>query len=690
MFGIADPPAANICRPLAGKKPVVSREVGGRLLHRCAADTPFGGCRVVFGFGLAGRKIYNILKLFGHRDFLDSQKVWPLKKAVYTSCLLSTKLVSTWRHSRKLLMKKIHLILLLLSTFSFPAYGALSADEQWLQLTDRYLDEMPALSPVGATYMGDHRFDGELDQVSVEARINQAAFIRRYQAEMAAIDRAQLERANQVDYSLLEHELESNLWTLEELQPWAWNPLVYTQLAGGSIYSLMAREFAPLPERLNNVAARLELLPVLLEQARETLVLERVPQVYAETAVKQNPGVISILENQVVPFLSSLDEAEQERLVLAMETATTAVEEHQVWLETVLLPEARADFRSGAEVFDRKLAFALNTPLTREQVRSRAESEFHRIRGEMYEIARVIYAGKYPLAQFPEQPDEDFQQVIIRAGLEVAYQDLPPRDEIVEVAKAQILQATEFVREHDLVSVPEDPVEVIIMPEFQQGFSVAYCDSPGPLDVGQKTFYAISPIPQDWTETQVESFLREYNLYSMQNLTIHEAVPGHYLQLAHSGRYPSTLRAVLQSGTFIEGWGVYAEQLMVNAGYNDNDPRQKLIALKWLLRSVTNALMDQAIHVDGMTRDEAMQLMVEGGFQEEREAAGKWTRAQLSVSQLSTYMVGYLEHVDLQAEMQAAWGDDYTPRKYHDQLLSYGSPPVQYVRALMLDLPIPE
>jgi uncharacterized protein (DUF885 family) len=171
---------------------------------------------------------------------------------------------------------------------------------------------------------------------------------------------------------------------------------------------------------------------------------------------------------------------------------------------------------------------------------------------------------------------------------------------------------------------------------------------------------------------------------------VHEAMPGHYLQLAHSGRYPSTLRAILQSGTFIEGWGVYAEQLMVDEGYSGADPRQKLIALKWILRSVTNALMDQAIHVDGMTRDQAMDLMVEGGFQEEREAALKWIRAQLDFAQLSTYMVGYLEHVDLRAEVGQAWGSEFTLRKYHDDLLSFGSPPVQFVRALLLDLPIPE
>ena len=587
-------------------------------------------------------------------------------------------------------MKKICLIPIFTLFCCLPAFAGSQFDEEWEALAQRFLNEMPAFSPVAATSLGDHRFDGELDQVSAQARAAEAAFIRGYQAALAGIDRAKLSRANQLDYTLLAHQLDAELWTLETLQPWAWNPLTYTQLAGGAIYSLMAREFAPLPERLGHVADRLEQLPRLLEQARATLVPERVPQIHAETAIKQNQGVLSILENLVKPSLSGLDEDERKRLVAAMATAAAAIETQQEWLEVSLLPHAQGDFRVGRDNFDRKLAFSLNTPLSREQVRNRAEAEFVRIRGEMYEVAKTIYAGKYPLAQFPAEADDDYRQVIIRAGLEVAYQDLPPRDEIVSTAKAQVVQATDFVREHNLVGVPDDPVEVIIMPEFARGVSIAYCDSPGPLDTGQKTFYAISPIPDDWSEKQVLSFLREYNVYSMQDLTVHEAMPGHYLQLAHSGRYPSTLRAVLQSGTFIEGWGVYAEQLMVNAGYNGDDPRQKLIALKWLLRAVTNALMDQAIHVDGMTREQAMDLMVEGGFQEEREAALKWIRAQLSFAQLSTYMVGYLEHVDLQAEVERAWGNDYTHRKYHDSLLSFGSPPVQFVRSLLLDLPIPE
>jgi uncharacterized protein (DUF885 family) len=239
------------------------------------------------------------------------------------------------------------------------------------------------------------------------------------------------------------------------------------------------------------------------------------------------------------------------------------------------------------------------------------------------------------------------------------------------------------------VDVPSEPVDVIVMPEYARGVSIAFCDSPGPLDKNQKTFYAVAPLPEDWTPEQVRSFLREYNAYSLRELTIHEAMPGHYLQIAISNRFPSTLRAVLSSGPFVEGWAVYAERVMGDEGFLGGDPRMKLIQLKWYLRGVTNALIDQAIHVDGMSRDEAMKLMVEGGYQEEREAALKWVRAQLSSTQLSTYFVGYQEHADLRHAAEKRAGQGFDLRKYHEAVLAHGSPPVQFVRALVLDQPIP-
>ena len=380
---------------------------------------------------------------------------------------------------------------------------------------------------------------------------------------------------------------------------------------------------------------------------------------------------------------------QQERLNAAIETAKDAVAVHQSWLEEELLPQANGDFRIGAELYDPKLAFALNSPLNRREITARAEREYEAVRNEMYVVAKQVYVEKHPFTAFPDNPDGAYKQAIIRAALEEAYKKLPPPDGIVDIAKEYLQQATDFVIEHNIVTMPADPVEIIIMPEFQRGVSVAYLDPPGPLDKGQSAFYAVAPLPTDWTDDQVQSFLREYNLLSMQDLTIHEGVPGHYLQLALSNRYPSTLRSVLWSGPFVEGWAVYAEQMMVAEGYLNHDPLMKLINLKWYLRTVTNAIIDPAIHVDGMTHDAAMKLMVEGGFQEEREAAGKWIRAQLTSTQLSSYFVGYQEHLEMRAAVEKRWGDDFTLRRYHDQALSYGSPPARFVRALMLDEEIP-
>ncbi len=578
------------------------------------------------------------------------------------------------------------LLLLLNSTATF---AETSADASFDKLAADYLEALPGLSPVNATLIGDHRYDDRLDQVNRAARDNRRDTYRDFRRQLGDLDWDALSRANQIDADLLLLDVESSLWSLETLAEWAWNPMAYVDLAGSSIYGLVARDFAPIAARLENAAARLEQLPRFFRQAQDAIQPARVPKIHAETAILQNPGLNSIIETMIEPNLGALAPPARARLEAAIQTARVAVAEHQNWLEEELLPRATGEFRIGASHFDQKLKFALNSPLSRREIRLLAENEYDIVRNEMYVIAKEVYAKQHPYSSFPDQPDESYKQVIIRAALEQAYQQLPERDGIVEVAKQYLAQATDFVRERNIVTVPDDPIDIIIMPEFQRGVTVAYLDPPGPLDRGQKSFYAVAPLPTEWNDEQARSFLREYNLLSIQDLTIHEAMPGHYLQLALSNRYPSVLRSVLWSGSFVEGWGVYAEKVMIDEGYPDGNPLMRLINLKWYLRSVTNAIIDQAIHVDGMTREAAMKLMIEGGFQEEREAAGKWVRAQLTSTQLSTYFVGYQEHIDMRRAVESAWGDEFTLRRYHDQALSYGSPSVKYVRALMLDQVIP-
>jgi uncharacterized protein (DUF885 family) len=566
--------------------------------------------------------------------------------------------------------------------------GPSAADAAFDALARRYFDEVVALAPVNATGLGDHRFDGELDDVSANARAQSVSLEREMLGALRALDHSQLSRAHQVDAQLLASQLDYDIFTIEELQSWAWNPLLYTNVAGNSVYTLLARDFAPLPDRLRNVRKRLVQLPRFLAQVRESLQLARVPKVYAETAVKQSGGVISLIDELVVPQLGVLPADEQAEFKASIERARNAVSQHQIWLEKKLVPAATGNFRVGAPLYDKKLRFALDSPLSRAEIRTRAESELRKTRAQMYEIARRVLRGRPKAPPLPDTPDEDAQQTAIAAALELTYAQRPPRDRVFEVARRAYDDALAFVRTKDFVTVYDDPFEIIPMPEFNRGVALAYCDAPGPLDKGMKTFFAVSPIPDDWTQKQVDSYLREYNTRAINNLTIHEAMPGHYLQLTHANRYDSPLRAALGSGTFIEGWAVYGERLMVEEGYMNGDPLMQLTQLKWYLRTIANAILDQGVHVDGWSREQAMHLMTHDTFQEEREAAAKWVRAQLSVAQLPTYFVGFQEHFALREEAKQRWGKDFTLKRYHDTVLSYGSPPVRYVRELMFDLPI--
>ena len=563
-----------------------------------------------------------------------------------------------------------------------------AADAAFTDLSARALEGWFQLSPVSATQIGDHRFDGELDDLSEAGRARGLEFSQNLLAELQALDVAALSRENQVDAAILRNQLQYDIWNAQTLQGWAWDPQLYSGLAGQAIYGLMAREFAPLPERLKSATARMQKIPALLAQARANLDPARVPKVHAETVARQNAGVLGIVDTFITPHLDQLDPADRQQAQTAIDGLKTAVAEHQKWLDETLVPNAKGEFRVGAEVYDQKLQFALLSSLSRAEIKQRAEAELVRVRGEMYAIAQQVLMDTAGAPQLPDNPSPQQQQKAIEAALELAYAQHPARDQVVADARVALDRATAFVREHDLVTVPDAPVEIIEMPEFQRGVAVAYADSPGPLDKNLKTFYAVSPMPEDWTDAQVESFLREYNSRMIDLLSIHEGTPGHYLEGWHSAKFPSTLRAVLRSGMFAEGWAVYTEKMMADAGYLDNDPLFRLVQLKFYLRTIANAILDQGVHVDGWSREQAMDLMVNQTFQQESEAAGKWTRAQLTSAQLPTYFVGVQEHFDTRKAVEQKLGDQFDLKAYHDQVLSYGAPPVRFVRQLMLDEPI--
>ncbi len=568
------------------------------------------------------------------------------------------------------------------------ATAASTADADFQALSAKWLDETARTRPVVATGRGDHRFDDKIDDMSTAGRAARAVIRNETIAALAVIDRTQLSRENQVDAVMLSDRLDGEAFADDTLQTWAWDPLTYSDLSGGSLYSLMAREFAPLAERLASATSRLEALPDLLAQARQALTPERVPQIHAETYSAQNGGAADIIDNLILIHFETLGPDDRARLNTAAAIAKAALSDHQAWIDAELVPNARGAFRLGRANYASKLRYSIDSPAPPEEIQSRARADLERVTAEMTGIARGVLAAQPGTSPLPETLTADQRREAIAAALELAYAERSQREALFDDVRVTLDDSTRFAREKNLLTLPDAPVKVIEMPKFQQGVAVAYCDSPGPLDRQLDTFYAISPIPSGWSVAQTDSFLREYNTRSLYELTVHEAMPGHYVQLWHANKHPGLLRAVLGSGPFIEGWACYAQDMMIEAGHGGGDPLRRLINLKWALRVISNAILDQGVHVEGWEREEAMRFMTQDAFQEEREAAGKWTRARLSSGQLATYYVGWSDHWALRREAETRLGANFSLRRYHDDLLSHGSPPVRLARALMFSEPV--
>lgn len=546
-----------------------------------------------------------------------------------------------------------------------------TARGQVAELARRTLDELVETDPESATSLGDHRFDDRLTDRSPAALEKQARWASQRLSQFDALDIDRLEPADRVDVNILRNRLSGTLFQLEELREHTWNPLVANP--GTAIYSLLVRDFAPLAERLRSAAARLSAVPGSLQQARASL--DTMPQVHVETAIGQFSGTRTLITTELDSALQEepllYDEIEPARM-----EALEAIDEHIDWLRAQVATASRNP-RLGAETFARKLSLSLETTEPADAVLARAERDLAGLEERIAETAARL------------DPDSVAGPAGVRRALDrLADQGEVNDHTVVDLCKRALVETTEFVRRLDLVTVYDDPVEIIVMPEIHRGVAVAYCDPPGPLEESSlPTYFAVSPTPGDWSAERVRSFFREYNLHMLHNLTVHEAMPGHVLQLAHNNRHEAAVpvRKALWSGAFVEGWAVYAEELMVDHGYREAEGAAdalRMQQLKMQLRMTINAILDARVHAHGMTEDEALRLMMERGHQEEGEAAGKWRRALLTSGQLSTYYVGYIGVSDVARELATAH-PEWTLRRRHDAMLAHGSPAPHNLRMLL-------
>jgi uncharacterized protein (DUF885 family) len=544
------------------------------------------------------------------------------------------------------------------------------ADAEFAGLAREYLDDRAERHPESATDLGDHRFDARLADPSAQALEAERRALGGWDRRLAAIGQGALSAEHQVDAAMMANGVARRIFEIDELREHTWNPL--SANPGRAVYQLLARDFAPLPERLEAVAGRLGQIPAVLAEARRQL--GQMPRVHLETAVGQFDGTIAMVSKDIDAALEAAPQCAGP-LARVRPAALEALARHRDWLSAQLdSPDGFADPRIGPERFARKLSLTLNAAADAEAILARALADLDQVTGQIAELAAHL-AGT-------TGPD------VVREVLGRLAHDVPDDASILEFCRTALVAQTAFVTERRLVTVYDDPVELIVMPEIDRGVAVAYCDSPGPLEQAPlSTFIAVSPTPADWTADRVASFYREYNRHMVHNLMVHEAMPGHYLQLQHSRRFTGSdtvIRAALRSGSFVEGWAVYAEQVMAQQEYpGDGDPRAvRMQQLKMQLRMIINAILDARIHAHGMTEAEAMALMTGRGYQEEGEAAGKWRRAQLTSAQLSTYYVGYSEISDLAADLRAA-DPGQSDQQLHDGMLAHGSPPARLLRTLV-------
>ena len=372
-------------------------------------------------------------------------------------------------------------------------------------------------------------------------------------------------------------------------------------------------------------------------------------------------------------------------------------------LRDVVLPASEGEGRLGAVLFAEKMRHTMRSDGSMaDRLIDAAEREFTAVRAEMIRLARDLWP-----TWLPDRPVPDDEQLLVRSVLDAIATEHPKADDLLDFCREENARIEAFCRERDVVGLADEPLVIRWTPIFLRSFGGAMLSSPGPLDKGQKAFFAITPMPDDWSDEQRESNLREDNDRMLRVLTIHEAVPGHYLQGVYANRCPSLARSIFSSGVFAEGWAVYVTQVMMDVGYGADDPALMLVHWKFYLRSATNTIIDRRIHCDGMTEEEAVAFMVEGGFQEQAEARAKFDRARLSSTQLSTYFAGSLEMWEIEREARrraaVASGDPrgaaavpeprvvggfgetpgFVYRTHLESVIGHGAPPMPLLRRIL-------
>ena len=553
------------------------------------------------------------------------------------------------------------------------------------KLTGEFVDATLALSPVSATAAGYHQHAGQaldvlLDDYSADGIARQRKHYADWKARLAAVDRKSLDPQAQVDLDLMAGTVEAGLLELDTLQSWRHNPTVYVEMIGNAIFTPFSIEYAPAAERWSHIIARLRAVPAFLEAAK--LQLAGSNEIWTRVAIEEGEGNLALVETAFPEKVSAAQRAEYDAAAKPAAAAMRAFHTHLKGLKD----DGPESWRLGKEKYAAKFKLSVGSDVTPERLLADAEAELTAIRRQMFIDALPLHKKYYPTHRDPVDLN-----LIVRETLDkIAAKHVAAASYFAEAEKT-LAETREFMKAHEdrIVKMPgRDNLKLIDTPEFMRGiYGVGGFSAAPPLQPELGAFYWLTPIPKDWPKERVDSKLREYNDYGLRILTIHEAIPGHYVQLEYANaiepKSRRLLRSLFGSGPYVEGWAVYATDVMIREGYLDKSPELALTFQKQLLRAISNTILDIRLQTGKMTEAEAMSLMVEKTFQEKEEAVAKFQRAQLGACQLPTYFAGYRAWKALRAAAEKKAGPKFNAGVFHRNALEAGALPMPVLTHLL-------
>lgn len=545
----------------------------------------------------------------------------------------------------------------------------------------RMVDDMWKQYPNWATGVGYHKYDSVLPIPDEASRASDLAFSKRYLDSLTEFNYDSLSAMNKTDYLLIKNMLEGADYNINEYKSYTWDASQYN--FGGTLFEITQNKEDSIAI-IGNLDKFLSKTPLFFETAKKNLTEPTLE--HTTLAIQQLTGTLDMIKYGEIREFYNEKKSDTAALAVALNAIQGFVSHLENLKKEMESGERKAkSFRLGKRLYEKKFNLDIASSFSASEMFQIASQRKESLQTEMYAISTRLWNKYLPNTPMEADSLKRIKMVIDKVALQHV-----KREDFQKEIERQIPILNQFIVEKDLVTMDASkPLVVRKEPAWMAGVAGASISSPGPYAKYANTYYNVGSLAF-YAPEAAESFLREYNQFTLQILNIHEAIPGHYVQLIHANKSPSIIQNLLQNGAFVEGWALYAERLMMEEGWDRNTTINKtemsdemwLMYYKFHLRGVCNTILDYSIHCQNMSEEDAMHLMQVEAFQEKSEAEGKWRRAKLTQVQLCSYFTGFNEIYMFREEVKKKKGSQFNLKAFNDKLLSFGAPPMKYVRVM--------